>query len=659
MTALPWFLNDDTIYPGFYRDPDVPKLVLDFETDTSHGDYGSAIHSKNNMLLACWELHYPGSSVVKRTSWGNEYAHSQLLADIDFVLNSSLHPGGFLIAHNAKYELMWLKRMGLDLTTAMVFDTKIAEYVLFGNLVAGDETMRGKSTSLDDCCKRRGWKQKDPAVDIMMHDGINPVEMPMPWLQGRCKQDVSTTFDLYEDQVEHLHRTKRLGIMYTRCLLTPVLSDSEFNGMALDKEQVQREYDEHTILFNQLQQQMDEMTGGINWRSTKQVAEFIYEKLGFKELKNRDGSVKRTKPSARHPNGSRLTDQKSVDKLVCTTKEQQAFIDLRKKLGKVNAAITKNLKFFQGVCLELDGTFHAEFHQTKTATHRLSSTGVRTYFECFDEEKTAQFQNLPRQFKPLFCASRPGYLIAEADGSQLEFRVAGHLGRDEQAKADIEGGHDVHRFTASVLNGILESDVTKDQRQDAKPDTFKPLYGGQSGTDAQKAYYKAFRERYPGITGAQKSWIDEVVISKRLITEWGMRYYWPYARVSKSGYVNVTTSVSNYPVQAFATAEIIPIALTYFWHRIKAAGLEDKIIFVNTVHDSVICEVHPDHLEEWKEIAIQAFTLDVYNYLEKVYNVTFDWVPLGVGMGWGTHWSAKGNEELEMNVYHDGRREIK
>lgn len=644
---LPWFLED----LNFRRYLTADYLVLDFETDTSHGDYGCAIHEDNGMLLACWKR--KGGQL--KSSWGSEFEHIELLDDIDEVLAK----GGFIIAHNAKYELMWLKRMGLSMYDSFVYDTKLAEYVLLGNLAAGDEMMRGRSTSLNDCCKRRGWKQKDPAIDILMHDGINPVEMPRPWLKGRCKQDVETTEDLALDQMQLLHRTGRLGVLMTRCLLTPVLANSEFNGMHLDAAAVEKEYEEHCELFNQLQEQMDEMTGGINWRSQPQVAEFIYDTLKFAELKNRDGSPKRTKPSKRHPNGSRMTDQKTVDKLVATTKAQTEFIELRKKLGKVNAAITKNLKFFQGICQEQDSVFNAEFHQSKTATHRLSSSGVSTYFECFDEWKKVQFQNLPRAFKPLFSARREGWLMCEADGSQLEFRVAAHLGRDEQARTDILSGHDVHRFTASVLNGISEDEVTKALRQDAKPDTFKPLYGGQSGTPEQQRYYKAFRERYPGITGAQQTWIDEVVVSKRLITEWGMRYYWPYARMSRSGYVNVTTSVSNYPVQAFATAEIIPIALVYFWHRIKAAGLEDKIIFVNTVHDSVICEVHPDYLEEWKEIAIQTFTLDVYNYLEKVYNVIFDWVPLGVGLGWGSNWSSKDNEELEMNVYHDGRREIK
>jgi len=108
----------------------------------------------------------------------------------------------------------------------------------------------------------------------------------------------------------------------------------------------------------------------------------------------------------------------------------------------------------------------ARFNQTQTATHRLSSSG--TDYSC-------QFQNFPRAYKPVFKARHEGWLVGEGDGAQLEFRVAAHLGRDEVALNDCRTGADIHRFTASVLNNCKEEEVTKEQRQAAKADTFKPL----------------------------------------------------------------------------------------------------------------------------------------------------------------------------------------
>lgn len=636
---LPKFLTD--MDPNVYRSRNY--VVLDFEVDTSHGDYGSAIHDDNGILLASFRLgpdHKLFNQQKTHSIWANEFSLDRLVRLIESA--------DFLIAHNAKYELMWLKRCGLDLHRVLVFDTKIAEFVLLGNLAAGDETMPAKSTSLDMCCRRRNLPVKDPVVDIMMKHGINPVHMPRAWLQGRCEQDVETTEALYLNQLEHLAATNRLAVQYTRCLLTPFLAYTEFEGMKLDSQRVQAEYADYFERLIELEREMNEFTGSINWRSPPQVAEFIYDTLKFEELKGWNGKPKRTKQ------GKRKTDKKTLEKLKAKTKKQKAYLELKGKLGKVASALSKNLEFFVGICKEYGEVFHATFNQTQTATHRLSSEGIKTFFEMFKKEKTAQFQNLPRVFKKLFTARRKGWLMAETDGSQLEFRTAVHLSYDVQGKKDIISGHDVHTFTASVLNKKPVEEVTKYERQEAKPDTFKPVYGGQSGTAAQKRYYKAFRERYPELTKTQEGWVYDACNSrpKRLVTDWGMRYYWPYARISSSGYCNYTSSIYNYPIQALATAEIIPIAIVFFWHRVRDQGLMEYIRPVNTVHDSIICEIHPDVVKEYKEISIQAFTHDVYDYLERVYNMKFDFVPLGVGITVGTHWS-EGKEEQYTVFFND------
>lgn len=659
---LPSFLSrpDPSVY---LRDN---YVVLDFEVDTSHGDFGSPVHPANRLLLACWRTgkDHPHScrnvwDMPEWTSstWADEYGMDQLLR--------AIKEADFIVAHNAKYELGWLRRCGLDLHNVLVFDTKIAEYVLLGNLAAGDETMLPRSTSLDMCCLRRGLADKDPVVDRMIKDGINPVRIPHSWLEGRCRRDVETTEQLFLDQRRHLHVTGRLPVQYTRCLLTPVLADIEPNGMTLDAAAVAEQYERASAELAQLEQRMAAMTGGINWRSTKQSAEFIYDKLGFQELRRKSGEPLRTKK------GARRADNKTLDKLEARTKEQRDFIALRKTIGAVNALLAKNLAFFAGVCVEYGGTFHAEFNQTATATHRLSSSGIELTFQTILNDKgrptrkRVQFQNMPRKLKPLFRARREGWLMAEADGSQLEFRIAVELGDDEQGMRDIlDPNWDAHVTSASAMEQIpydklyaaykAGDDKAAAMRQAAKTETFKPLYGGKKGSKKQERWYRAFRERYPGIAATQHGWVTEVINTKRLVTPWGMRYYWPRVRVEQSGYCNVETAVYNYPIQAFATAEVIPVALVYFWHRIAERGLQDRVIIVNTVHDSIVCEIAPDAAEEFEALAKQCFTLDVYDYIQQAYGYEFK-VPLGCGIKIGTHW-GKG-EEKAYNVFRDGRQE--
>jgi len=222
------------------------------------------------------------------------------------------------------------------------------------------------------------------------------------------------------------------------------------------------------------------------------------------------------------------------------------------------------------------------------------------------------------------------------------------LGRDGVALRDIILGRDIHKYTASILNGIPMSEVTGAQRQVTKSDTFKPLYGGQSGTPTQQAYYRAFKDRYSGIADCQTRWTHEVLRDKFLTTEWGLRYHWPDTKLTRSGYITNSTSIFNYPVQAFATAEIIPCALVAAWHRMK----DMKSFLVNTVHDSIIGEIHPAEVDLWYELAQQCFISDCYSLIRDMYNIHLT-IPLGAGVTIGTHWSNAESKESEK-IYEAG-----
>jgi DNA polymerase I-like protein with 3'-5' exonuclease and polymerase domains len=173
------------------------------------------------------------------------------------------------------------------------------------------------------------------------------------------------------------------------------------------------------------------------------------------------------------------------------------------------------------------------------------------------------------------------------------------------------------------------------------------VYGGSKGTPEQERWYKGFRERYSDLAKVQSNWVAEVLHSRRLITPWGLRYYWPNATVSKTGYCNVTASVYNYPVQALATAEIIPVALVALWQSTKNLRAAGRLRVVNTVHDSVVIECAPDVVSELRQIALDSFGRDTYAYLKSVYGLDFD-VALGCGIKIGSHWGTGTEESYNM-----------
>jgi len=176
--------------PEWVANPDPTRylrgtyLTLDFETYVNDGNYGSAEDARNQLALACWKLH--DEDTVKRR-WSGEFDQGDLLRDISRV--------DFIVAHNARYELGWLHRCGVDLRRVFVFDTQIAEYVLLGNLASGDSAtgLAPVSTSLNSCSRRRGDLPKDPIVDLWLKHGVNVESMPRRWVEDRCVQDVRTT----------------------------------------------------------------------------------------------------------------------------------------------------------------------------------------------------------------------------------------------------------------------------------------------------------------------------------------------------------------------------------------------------------------------------------------------------------------------------------
>lgn len=615
-----------------------------FDLETTNINFGSAMEPGNRVVMVAWKLR--GEKP--------RYYYGDLLSAADFW--ADLERADYLVAHNAKFEAHWLLRCGYDITSRLWYDTLLGEYVRLGN--------RHSTLNLNDVSTRYGFDGKEEIVDSMMKSGVCPSQIPEDKLIARCLRDIRTTEQVLRYQLRGLSQSNRLHIQLTRSLLTPILAEMETIGVHLDAARVREVYAEYREKHARLSAEMDELTGGINWNSTDQRAEFLYNKLKFPERKNSYGKPMRNKPSERWPEGKPKTDRATMDWLLtkARTKKQKRYVELHLELSKVGAALSKNLEYFKGIVDERDSVFYGVFNQARTRTHRLSSSGSPVLFEQFDKEKSVQLQNMPRIFKRLFCARSDKYRMVETDGAQLEFRVAAFCGQDKQAMEDVRNpDFDAHVTSAAVMNELEYEDALarhragdkemKQLRTAAKAETFKPLYGGQKGTPEQERWYQEFQRRYAELYAKQEGWLSQVLTSGKVVTEWGMRFYWKFyldqqgVAKSFSDHKPIGPQVFNCPIQSLATAEIIPIALIFLWHRVRKEGLD--VLFVNTVHDSVICEVHEDDLDRYREIAVQAFTHDVYEYLCRVYGIRFN-VPLGCETCVGTHWSE--GEEYAADV---------
>lgn len=618
--TLPAFLTE-WIPHEHYINPGKAYLVLDLETDTI--DNGSALTEENDIVLACWQIVHPSGKIVSKQQWGGIYEQQELLDDIS--------KAAFVVAQNAKFELQWLKRCGAELRDILVYDTMLAAWAIDGN--------RKLPRNLGALAKRYGLAGKIDLVSELIKTGITCRDIHPWWLLEYCHQDVEATRQVFLSQQVELTSLGLWHLVFVRNLCCSVLADMGFEGLTLDADRVKKEYDEACEAKESLEKQLAEMTGGINLGSPKQLSNYLYNTLKMAEPKDHKGKPIRT------PKGEPTANSKAMESLKAETDEQRKFLELYRKYNKYVSLIEKNLDYFRLTCEQRNCKFYGEIRQAVVQTGRLASTGIPIVFNGLKKAKSVQVQNIPREYKRLFCSGHEDWLVGEADGSQLEFRVAADLCKDAVAFKEIAEGVDIHSFTAKVLTDAGEPT----SRQEAKAKTFRPLYGGGSGSPALVEYCEYFKDKYKGISGTQRDWQMQCLDKGMFTTAYGMKFYFPDTKMRPGGYITNSTSICNFPVQGGATGEIIPIALVYFWHRCRGRNIRPFL----TIHDSIVARVHKDSQEEFINISKQALTYDVYEFLERIYNWKFR-VPLGMGCKISSHWGDV-KEEFKIDVFPNGK----
>ena len=314
--------------------------------------------------------------------------------------------------------------------------------------------------------------------------------------------------------------------------------------------------------------------------------------------------------------GGFKTDRVTLGKLTNTDDaELNEFIEC---ITRYNALETYLNTFVEGIkshCNK-DGSLHPKFMQCVTATGRLSS-------------RDPNFQNQPRgktfPIRRVVTSRWEGGKILEMDFAQLEFRTAVFLSQDRQGMADIQNKVDIHQFTADVI-GV--------SRQEAKGHTFKPLYGGMSGTESEKKYYKEFLVKYKDIAKWHDQLESDAINYKVVSLPSGREYAFPFARRMPWGSSSNSTQVKNYPVQGFATADIVPLTCI----AVDNLMVQNKVksLLINTIHDSVLIDVHPNEEDMIIDI-VKKGARNVVPMMKEHYDIDFN-VPLDTDVKVGYNW---------------------
>ncbi len=391
--------------------------------------------------------------------------------------------------------------------------------------------------------------------------------------------------------------------------LMRVLAEMEYTGVLVDSDMLK----EYSIVLNR---KVDELTKEIwdlaqtefNVNSPKQLGEVLFEKLNLpviKKTKNgysTDSEVLE-KLAPEHPIIDKILEYRVMSKLKAT------YVD--GMIGLINPDTHR---------------IHAKFNQTVTATGRISCT-------------EPNLQNIPirtelgRELRKVFIA-REGYVLLDADYSQVELRVLANMSGDKTMIKAFNSGVDIHAVTASQVFNVPIEEVTKQMRGEAKAVNFGIVYGIsdyglatniKTSRKKAKEYIEKYFETYPKI----KEYMDNSISSCKekgyVETLWGRRRYVPEIKSNNYNVRQFGERVAmNAPIQGTA-ADIIKIAMVNIENELEERKLQSKLIL--QVHDELVIETKQEELDVVKELLIR-----------NMQNVVKMSVPLQVDANYGKTW---------------------
>ena len=378
--------------------------------------------------------------------------------------------------------------------------------------------------------------------------------------------------------------------------LAEVLASMENEGIATDREGIAAFGQQLTARITQLQTAIWEQVGyEFNLNSPKQLGKALFEDLGL--------------PAGKKTKSGYSTNAEVLEKLRAQHPVVEQLLEYR-TLTKLNGTYCEGLL----KVISPDGRVRSVFNQTETRTGRISSS-------------EPNLQNIPvrselgRQMRRFFTA-RPGWVLCDADYSQIELRVLAHMAKEPTMLHAFNTGEDIHRSTAAQVFGLPETEVTPLLRSRAKAVNFGIIYGigahslsedlGVSYGEA-KQYIEQYLHHFGAVSAFMEKLITDATDKGYGETLLGRRRPLPELKAGNAMTRHFGERVArNMPIQGTA-ADIIKIAMVRVYRRLQEEGLQARLIL--QVHDELLVEAPPEEQERvaalLQQEMEQAVSLDV------------------------------------------------
>jgi DNA polymerase-1 len=509
------------------------------------------------------------------------------------------------VGQNIKYDWIVLARHGVALD-GVVFDTMLASYLLDPSKRAHNldqialDFLDHKSISFDEVVGKR--KDRPTFAQV-------PLEEAVPYA---C-EDADVTRMAHAVLAQRLGEVGLTELMHTvEMPLIPVLTRMEMRGVSVDVDRLRglSKHFEHQL--GVLESSICGLAGeSFNIHSSQQLGFILFEKLKLPVQKK---TKKRTGYS---------TD---VDVLMTLAKlhELPALVLRHRTLAKLKSTYADALI---GLVHPQTGRIHTSYHQTVTATGRLSSSDPNLQNIPIRTEEGLEIR---RAFVP-----RDGWVLLSADYSQIELRILAHCSADETLIRAFRDEEDIHTRTASEVFQVEPSRVTPELRRQAKAINFGIIYGMSAfGLARQleisqkmaKVYIDHYFARYPGVQRFLDQTIAEARQTGQTSTLLGRLRRLPDITSGNAVVRQAAERTAvNTPIQGSA-ADLIKVAMI----RIDAALSCERFraAMLLTVHDELVFEVPPEE--------VGAVARRVAEIMEGVWDMK---VPLKVNVATGANWA--------------------
>ena len=465
--------------------------------------------------------------------------------DADLFDDILKNPGLKKYTRGSKALFAYADKKGFE-AAAIEFDTELAAYLL---------NPSEKDYSDEHLC--------------MIYDVALPVTDDEDKKQYRALAVYDMLCEKLENEIKANEQQKLLEEI--EIPLAKVLAKMENVGFAVDRQGIADYGSMLSQQIDELEKTIYEQAGGqFNINSPKQLGKVLFEDLGL--------PVKKKTKSGYSTNAEVLESLRYDNPIVDNVLRYRA-------LAKLNSTYCEGLL----KVIADDGRIHSSFNQTETRTGRISST-------------EPNLQNIPvrtelgREMRKFFCA-KDGWLLVDADYSQIELRVLAHISGDENMIEAFKNNDDIHAITASqVFNMPLEM-VTPLMRSRAKAVNFGIVYGigafslgkdiGVSMREASQ-YIKNYLAHYSGVDEYMKRVVERAKLDGYVETMFGRRRYLPELSTGKAMMRAFGERVArNMPIQGTA-ADIIKIAMVRVDERLKRENMQARLIL--QVHDELIVE---------------------------------------------------------------------